>query len=243
MATPQPATAPVLRRLLIAAGLTLLVLALAAAVTLGPLLLAPNRYGSVPSIEQRADYRDAALMQTAWSLPVARAYGAGGFEYQANPSFCGPTSVANLLQSVGIPLDQRQVIDGTSYDPWFGVLIGGLTLDELADLLALRLRRPVTIVRDPSPTEFRAWLRRANDPGVRVIANFHRGPLFGRGHGHFSPLLAYLERQDLVLVGDVNRDYRPFLVSSDRLWRAIDTIDSETGQERGLVVVDVATPG
>ena len=77
-----------------------------------------------------------------------------------------------------------------------------------------------------------------NNPRYRIIANFHRGPLFGRGHGHFSPLLAYLPDRDLVLVGDVNAAYRPFLVSTDRLWRAVDTVDPETGKKRGLAVLD-----
>lgn len=228
------------RRLLYAVGATLLALVLLAAVTIGPLLLEPNRYEGTPSIKLRPDYRDTALMRRAWSLPAAQAYRRGGFEYQRNPSFCGPASVANVLRSLGARADQGRVIDGTRYEPWFGILVGGLTLDELADLLRHRLGRPVQVVRDPTLVQFRALLRRANDPSVRVIANFHRGPLFGRGHGHFSPILGYLEREDLVLVGDVNDDYRPFLVSSERLWRATDTIDRETGRERGLLVTGVA---
>ena len=178
-------------------------------------------------------------MRRAWALPAAQAYRRGGFEFQRNPSFCGPASVANLLRSVGVGATQTQVVDGTRYEPWFNILVGGLTIDELADLLTLRLNAPVRIIRNPTLAEFRALMRQSNDPAVRIIANFHRGPLFGRGHGHFSPILAYLEQDDLVLVGDVNRDYRPFLVSSERLWRATDTIDRETGLERGLIVTRV----
>ena len=213
-------------------------LLLLAAVRIVPLLLAPNDYEGVRSIELRTDYRAPALMERAWALPVARAYRAGGYEYQGNPSFCGPASVANLLQSLGAAVDQQAVIEGTAYDPWFGVLLGGLTIDELADLVSRRLGRPARIVRDPDLADFRAWLKRSNRPDTRMIVNFHRGPLFGRGHGHFSPVLGYLEAEDLVLVGDVNADYRPFLVRSETLWRGTDTIDAETGLERGLIVVD-----
>lgn len=215
----------------------LLILLAIAAIRIGPYLFEPNRYEGVASIERRPDFRDPGLMASAWSLPVARSYRQGRFEYQANPSFCGPASVANLLRSTGRTASQKAVIAGTAYQPWFGVLIGGLTLDELARLVSLRTGRPVVIVRDPTLAAFRAAMRRANDPSLRMIVNFHRGPMFGRGHGHFSPVLGYLPDRDLVLVGDVNADYRPYLVPLDRLWRATDTIDAETGKERGLIVV------
>src|SRR5262249_44224338 len=118
-----------------------------------------------------------------------------------------------------------------------GVLPAGLTLDEEAQLARQRLRRTVTILRSLSLAEFRIHMAAANDPSRRYIVNFHRGPLFGRGGGHFSPVLGYLADRDLVFVGDVNARYGPFLVSSERLWRAADTIDSTTGQKRGLILI------
>lgn len=200
-------------------------------------LLEPNHYASVRSIEREATYRDPALMAAAWALPVARRYRLQPYEFQHNQSFCGPTSVADVLHSLGDGRTQQAVIDGTRYEPWFGILLGGLTLDQLADLLRQRSGRSVTIARDLSLAQFRQDLLSVNDPGQRVIVNFHRGPLFGRGHGHFSPLLGYLAKHDLVLVGDVNPQYRPFLVSSTRLWQAMDTIDFATGRKRGLLMV------
>lgn len=230
-----------IRRRVVWGGVIALVLLLGiAAARLGPLLFAPNAYAAVASIERRADYRDAALIAAAWRLPVATTYRSHPYEYQANPSFCGPASVSNLLRSIGVDRSQRAVIDRTPYDPWFGILIGGLTLDQLADVLRQASRRPATIVRVPTLSLFRDHLRRANDPSRRYIVNFHRGPLFGRGHGHFSPVLGYLAERDLVLVGDVNRKYRPFLVSSERLWRGVDTIDDATGKKRGLLYITSA---
>lgn len=219
------------------AGLLLIV-----AIEVGPLIFEKNAYERVPSIEQRADYRDPALMAQAWALPVAATYRRGAFEFQENQSFCGPTSIANLLRSTGEPTSQDAVIDGTKYDPWFGILIGGLTLDEEARLLAHRTGQRAIIVRDPSLAEFRALVARANDPSVRMIVNFHRGPMFGRGHGHFSPVLGYLADHDLVLVGDVNAEYRPYLVPAERLWGATDTVDSATGKERGILLVRIQPP-
>lgn len=239
--TDRPRTRVLRRAVMVVAAVFLFLIGIAA-VKVGPLLFEPNHYAGTPSIEQNASYRDQALLSRAWTLPAAAAYRRGGFEFQRNPSFCGPTSIANVARSLGLRIDQKQVIAGTRYEPWFGILLGGLTLDEAANLLALRLGRPVQTVRAPGLARFRMLLRRTNDPGVRIIANFHRGPLFGRGHGHLSPILGYLEREDRVLVGDVNADYRPFLVSSERLLQAIDTIDSETGRPRGLIVASGLEP-
>jgi hypothetical protein len=223
-------------------AIVLIVLAVLAGVYLRPLisyLLTPNQYAKVVSIERQASYRDPKAMAAAWSLPVARTYRRISYEFQGNQSFCGPTSLANVMHSLGDTSTQRGVIAGSRYDPWFGVLPGGMNLDELADLTQQRTRAPVTVVRDPTLGGFRSYMRMANDPARRIIANFHRGPLFGRGGGHFSPILGYLADRDLVLVGDVNMKYRPFLVSSERLWRAIETPDSATGKDRGLLVVNL----
>ncbi len=195
------------------------------------------RYAAVVSVERRPDYRDPALMRAAWALPVAARYSAIPYEFQDNPSYCGPTSIADLLHSTGRATDQHRVIDGTPFAPTFGVLLGGLTLEQEAELLRRRTGRPVTIERPLTLAAFRAVVARANDPALREIVNFHRGPLFGRGHGHFSPVLGYLPGRDLVFVGDVNARYRPYLVPTERLWQAAATVDTATGKPRGVLVV------
>ncbi len=197
------------------------------------------RYASVASIERRADFRDPVLMRQGWALPVAVRYAALPYEYQDNPSYCGPTSVADVLHSLGQRTDQHRVIDGTRFEPAFGLLLGGLTLDQLADLLRQRSGHRVAVARPATLAGFRSLVARANDPGLREIVNFHRGPLFARGHGHFSPILGYLPARDLVFVGDVNRHYRPYLVPTERLWQAVATVDAATGRQRGVLVVSL----
>lgn len=226
-----------LRPILIAAAALVLLMTAVAGVTVGPLLFAPNRYADVLSIETGPTYRDRALIDEAWRLPVARRYRAHGLVYQSNQSFCGPASIASLMGSIGQPMSQQAVIAGTTYEPWFGILLGGLTLDELGALTHLRTGRPVELLRGLTLADFRRHLAASNDPARRYLINFHRGPLFGRGHGHHAPILGYLARQDLVLVGDVNPAYRPFLVSSERLWRAAGLVDDETARPRGLALV------
>jgi hypothetical protein len=206
-----------------------------------PYVLDGREYANVPSIEAQADYRSDAKLAAAWSLPVAATY-PRPLVYQNNPSFCGPASAANVLLSLGVEATQDRLVEGSQFRRVFGLLIGGLTLDELAELLATQTPHRVTVARDLTLAQFRQHLRGVNDVRYRYVANFHRGPLFGRGHGHFSPLLGYLEKDDLVLVGDVNDEYRPFLVRSEALWRAVDTIDSASEKKRGLIQIEVVEP-
>ncbi|MDQ3033828.1 MAG: phytochelatin synthase family protein [Myxococcota bacterium] len=196
------------------------------------------RYAEVASIEGDAWFHDAPHLDRAWELPVAATY-RPAFDSQGNGSFCGPTSVVNVVRSLGGAADQAHVLEGTSITTIAGILPGGITLDQLADLARTRLpERAVTVHRDLDLASFRALMRRANDPDVRVIVNFHRGPLFARGGGHHSPIGGYLEDEDLVFVLDVNDDYDPWLARTERLFAAIDTVDPTSGLERGVLVIE-----
>ena len=79
---------------------------------------------------------------------------------------------------------------------------------------------------------------KSNDPSRRIIINFLRTPLFGRGHGHLSPVFGYFSAEDLVFVGDVNANYRPWLVPTSRLFDAQNRVDSSTHAKRGLLEVE-----
>jgi hypothetical protein len=197
----------------------------------------PSPYAHVATIEHTPVFRDAALLMEAERMPVARAYLSHSFEYQHNPSVCGPTSAADVLHSLGRSDNQTDVMTRAGVTSVFGYVIPGLTLDQEASVLRKTTGDPVTLLRDLDLTTFRALLARANDPRLRFVVNFHRGPMFGRGHGHFSPILAYLSDRDLVLVGDVNHDYGIYLVSASRLFDAMNTIDDVTGKKRGLLMV------
>jgi hypothetical protein len=196
------------------------------------------RFTHAVSIEHDASYQDPALLERAWALPVAQRYRAH-FESQHNASFCGPTSIVDVIRSTGGDADQAHVLDGSDIGSVFGFTFGGLSIDRVAALARLRLPdRTVTIHRDLDLDGLRALARRANDPAVRVIANFHRGPLFARGGGHHSPIGGYLEAEDLVFVLDVNHAYDPWLTSPARLLEAISVIDPATGRTRGIVSIE-----
>jgi hypothetical protein len=223
------------KRILIGASVVLL-LVVGAAVLLVVTAPGSGDYDDVTSIEEDPTFQDDALLTEAWALPVARLY-ADRVAFQENGSRCGPASTANILGSMGDEDDtEEEVLEDTGYC-WTGFCIPGLTLDEVADMMRHKTDAEVTVLRDFDLETFREHLRASNDPSRRYLTNFHRGPLFGRGGGHHSPFAGYLEDRDLVLVIDVNEEYRPWLVSSERLFEAIDTIDGSTGERRGLILV------
>lgn len=214
-------------------------LACAAVAIVPPLLFSDGvDYSQVTSIEREPTFRDPQLLAQAMTLPVAATYVKGGLEYQRNGSFCGPTTAVDVDHSLGVPADQAHILDGSDVHATLGLVWGGLTLDQEAELLRKKTGRRVTVLRDLSLEQFRQELLHANDPARRYTVNFTRGPLFGRGGGHHSPIGGYLPDRDLVLVLDVNRKYQPWLVSSARLYRAVDTVDKSTHKKRGLLRIE-----
>jgi len=210
-----------------------------AVVVVPPLLFSDGHdYSHAASIKRTAEYQDPALLQRAWALPVAAVYQKDGVDYQGNGSFCGPTSAVNVLRSLGDAADQAHVLDGSDDHPHFGMLFGGITLEHLANLVHKKSGKRVTVLRDLTLDQFRAEMARTNDPALRYIVNFHRGPLFATGGGHHSPIGGYLADRDLVLVVDVNKKYQPWLVPTARLFEAVDTVDKSSGKKRGLLRIE-----
>lgn len=226
-----------IRKVLLGAGITAVLLG-GAAMVLPRLLFGDGQdYSQVVSIRGEA-FQDPALLARAFQLPVAALYQRGGLDFQRNPSFCGPTSVVDVLRSLGRRGEQSTILEGSGISTTFGVILGGLTLDREAALARRQTGRPVTVLRDLDLATFREHMRRSNDPARRYIVNLHRGPLFGRGGGHHSPIGGYLADQDLVLVLDVNRAFQPWLVKTARLFAAVDTTDPDGGHKRGLVLIE-----
>lgn len=189
----------------------------------------------VPSIKNDPTYQAPQLLEKAWHLPVAATFQRRLF-FQPNGSVCGPTSVANVQRSLGSEsASVDSVLDGTG-QCWTGVCWMGLSLDELAAVARHATHRKVTVLRDLTLAQFRDELRHSNDPDKRYIVNFQRAPLFAQGGGHHSPLAGYLPDEDLAFVLDVNENFHPWLVPSERLYRAVDTDDA--GKKRGLLRIE-----
>jgi hypothetical protein len=194
-------------------------------------------YAGVVSIKATRDYQDPALLRQAWALPVAAAYHAD-IDYQQNGSVCGPTSLVNVLHSLQQPGSQQSILQDSGFSTVLGYLPEGITLDQLAEIARQKLKRKVTVLRDLDLSAFREQLKHVNDATRRYVINFSRGPLFGTGGGHHSPIAGYLKQEDLVLVLDVNKKYGPWLVKSDRLYEAMNTVDATAQKKRGLLLIE-----
>jgi hypothetical protein len=192
---------------------------------------------NLQSIKSTPEYQEPALLDQAWALPVAALYKAD-IVYQSNASVCGPTSMVNVLHSLQQPANQGNILQGTGFTTVLGYLPQGITLDQLSDLAKLKLDWKVSVLRGLDLAEFRNQLRHVNEPSRRYVINFSRRPLFGTGGGHHSPIAGYLIDQDLVLVLDVNKNYGPWLVKPERLYEAMNTVDSTTGKKRGLLLLE-----
>src|ERR1700722_320955 len=225
------------RKVLLSIGLVALLLGGSVAI-IPPLLWGDHvDYSYVVSIKDAREYQNPALLEKAWTLPVATLYHSD-IEFQGNVSFCGPTSVVNVLRSRHQPGDQATILRGTGISTVLGFLPGGVTLDQLAELARQKLASKVSVLRDLDLAGFREHLRRANDVSLRYVVNFTRGPLFGTGGGHHSPIAGYLVDEDLVLVLDVNKEYGPWLVKSERLYEAMNTLDTGAQKKRGLLLIE-----
>lgn len=209
--------------------------AVALALAAGAVVAVVGQTKVKPEAIRTSVIRSAEVIDRAWQLPAASTF-RRQVTWQSNASRCGPSSVANVLRSLGEAADTESGVLAGSWRCWTGVCIMGLTLDELADVARGKTRRTVTVLRDFSLDEFRAHLRRANETGRRYIVNFTRREIFDAGAGHHSPIGGYLEAEDLVFVLDVNRDFQPWAVEASRLYRAINTLDGD--RKRGLLLIE-----
>jgi hypothetical protein len=179
------------------------------------------------------------------------------FVLQANLAYCGVASSVMALNSLGVP---APAVPGYGpYRFWTqtnlfaaaappiptaeSVARRGLTLAQLAGLLAAQ---GIPVQRwhgdQLSFPQFRSLLVRSlSDPQDRLLVNYHRPALGQQGGGHISPLGAYDPASDRVLILDVARyRYPPAWVPTASLWRAIRTIDPDSGASRGLVRISRA---
>jgi hypothetical protein len=180
----------------------------------------------LPPLRSISTWKHTGLLEKAWALPVAKLY--APLLSQGITSICGPTSVANVLRSMGVKAGKN---------PLRGFGVRPMALEQLANEAAEVVPAPwrASVVRPSTLKEFRAELRSSNDEDRRFVVNFARVPLFGGGGGHHSPIGGYLEEEDLIFVLDVNSGFGPWLVSPERLFEATNTVaDWASGKKRGL---------
>jgi hypothetical protein len=166
----------------------------------------------------------------------------GSFQAQELASYCGVASSVAVLGAFGSTTSQSDFFtqDASKVRSRLKVTFGGMTLAELAGLLrSYNLNVNVRHADEFDVAELRkavkANLSSAND---YLLVNYQREVL-GQGRaGHISPLSAYDEVSDSVLIMDTAaHKYPPTWVPLKSLYAAMRTGDSSSGKLRGFLEV------
>ena len=179
------------------------------------------------------------------------------FITQETQTLCSVASSVMVLNTLPIEKPVDPVFDPyplftqrTFFTPAVSALVSeaaardhGMTLDEAARALAAHgVTATAHRADQTSEAQFRENAARyLSHTRHYVIANFLRGLVGEEGHGHFSPLGAYDEESDSLLVMDVARyKYPPLWIATKDLFAAMQTTDRVSGQSRGYITVSAA---
>ena len=183
------------------------------------------------------------------------------FSTQTEPAYCGPTTLVVILNALAV--DPRRTWKG----PWRWyeesflnccvdlemVKKTGITLGTFACLAKCQgLTVEAHHGSDKSVDEFRDAVKAAcleHSTGTNVNGNsttnhqflavsYTRKVVGQTGDGHFSPIAAYDETSDSVLVLDTARfKYGPHWMPLQVMYNALQPIDKATGKSRGYVLL------
>ena len=169
---------------------------------------------------------------------------------QAEPAWCGLGTLVTTLNALDV--DPGRAWKG----PWRhfseDLLIcckaledaatDGLTLVEVGCLARCNGAEVRGVVAEPGTLpslreDVRACV--TTNTGPFLVANYTRAALGQTGTGHFSPIGAWHEESDQVLILDVARfKYPPHWVPLARLHAAMTDADPDTGHPRGWLVLE-----
>jgi hypothetical protein len=177
------------------------------------------------------------------------------FVTQQHPAFCGPASIAMILNALEVPrpasdmtiglgmFDQDNIFNdrANAAKPREEILRNGMTLTELGAVLAsYDLNVVVQHAETSSLSSFREMaIAELDAPGGFILVNYLRAGIGQERGGHISPLAAYDAESDRFLILDVSRyKYPPVWVEAATLFDAMNTPDSDNaGLSRGFVTV------
>ncbi|MEQ9259807.1 MAG: phytochelatin synthase family protein [Roseovarius sp.] len=175
-------------------------------------------------------------------------------EYEKILTFCGPATVAAVANSLGIPRpspDRLYPWTLFTQDTLFNeanqklksyamVEHEGLTLAELDTFIEnLGMAAEHRFADETSVDELREAIKTALvDGNTRFVANYSRKALPQEGDGHISPVAAYDEATDTVLILDVAKyKYPPVWITVETLHAGMMMVDTGSNRSRGFVLV------
>ena len=167
------------------------------------------------------------------------------FQTQKLPAYCGVASgvmVLNALKRAAPPLNQDTFFtpEAQKIRTPLEVAFLGMSLAQLAALLkSHQVKVETHHAADTTIEQFRTQIKQnlASERNF-VIINYDRAGIGQGKGGHISPLSAYHEQSDRVLIEDVSSyKYPPVWVSMSELWNAVNTKDNTTWRTRGYLLV------
>lgn len=199
----------------------------------------------------------AQMAESYWALTEQ-------FVNQSDPAYCGVTTLLMTLNAMNVDPNIRWK-GGWRYYADEDILLSrcclnaerirrvGITMEQFMILgtchgMRITMKRPaVGNTPQSAPKyfleDFRADIRRildsrVNDQNSVLVTSFSRSALQQTGDGHFSPIAAYHEESDQVLVLDVARfKYAPYWVGVEELFRSMEPLDPHTDMPRGWYIM------
>ena len=186
----------------------------------------------------------AGTAESYWSLMEH-------FTNQSDPAYCGVTTLLIVLNSMSVDpnilwrggwryFGDEDVLLGRCCIPHERIRRAGINMSEFARLgkcqgLEVDMKQPTSA----SVNDFRKDVKEilSSENGI-IVVSFSRSALGQTGEGHFSPIAAYHEETDQVLILDVARfKYAPYWTSISHLYDAMSPLDEATKQPRGWFVL------
>ncbi|PHZ14989.1 Phytochelatin-domain-containing protein, partial [Rhizopus microsporus ATCC 52813] len=171
----------------------------------------------------------------------------GNFTTQSEPSYCGPSSLAMVLNALEVDPKRRWKGNWRWFSDEFlhccsskeDMKTKGITFDNFACLAKCHSDVQVKRAFDFSFDEFKKDLESVTSTSDKfMIISFSRKTLGQTGDGHFSPIGAYNPRNNMVLVLDTARyKYPSYWCSIETLFESMKPIDKETGRPRGYFIL------
>ncbi|KAI1299516.1 hypothetical protein EDD11_006459 [Mortierella claussenii] len=171
----------------------------------------------------------------------------GNFTTQSEPAFCGPSSLAMVLNSLEVD-PQRQWKGAWRWysdelleccAPAEQVKAKGITFNQFACLSKCHCDVQVRRAAQTSLEQFKRDLEMVcSRDDIHMVVSFSRKALGQTGDGHFSPIGGYVPNAGMVLVLDTARfKYPSYFVSVEQLYKSLFPIDAETGASRGYFLL------
>ncbi|KAJ2742546.1 hypothetical protein GGI20_004409 [Coemansia sp. BCRC 34301] len=172
---------------------------------------------------------------------------AGNFTVQSEPAYCGPSSLAMVLNALEV--DPGRTWKGVWR--WYSdellescrtesdLKANGITFDQFLCLASSHAqvvaKRGAQATREEFLRDIKYVTQRDD---VFMVLSFSRSVLGQTGDGHFSPIGAFHEESGMALVLDSARyKYPSWFGHVDKLYDSLQPVDAETGLPRGYFLI------